>query len=147
MKPAQDSDFNWVRAERECSVGYEFAKLEAAVKTSVQEIKNHPPKTETKTIFEFKWESQKRFYVAKHANIGGNGVVFERDGGKIVVQDFNGNPMFCITLALNDEGECRYRINGEGEYLRWQVVKKALSNLFLMGESSFPHPRNPKPST
>lgn len=38
---------------------------------------------------------------------------------------------FVVTLTLNDSGECRYQINDEGEYLRWQVVRKALETLFF----------------
>ena len=34
---------------------------------------------------------------------------------------------------LNDVGKCRYNIDGnpENEYLRWQVVRRALEPLFF----------------
>ena len=38
-----------------------------------------------------------------------------------------------LTLALTDEGECRFRIDGEGDYLRWQVARKALEEIFFYG--------------
>ena len=36
-----------------------------------------------------------------------------------------------LTLTLNDEGECRFIIDGEGEFLRWQVARRALCRLFF----------------
>ena len=41
-------------------------------------------------------------------------------------------PLFHLTLTLNEEGEYRYQINREGEFLRWQVMKKALKNLLFL---------------
>ena len=37
-----------------------------------------------------------------------------------------------LTLTLNDEGLCRFKIDGEGEYLPWQVSRKALEHLFFL---------------
>ena len=36
-----------------------------------------------------------------------------------------------ITLTLNDDGDCRYRIDGKGEYLCWQVLCRMLEPLFF----------------
>ena len=53
----------------------------------------------------------------------------------ILVADGWNRPQRCmvITLTLNDEGQCRFVIDGEGEYLRWQVARRALYGLFFDG--------------
>ena len=43
-------------------------------------------------------------------------------------------PLFEVTLSLDDHGRCVYQIDGEGEYLRWQVLRKALNPLFFRSE-------------
>ena len=32
---------------------------------------------------------------------------------------------FKVTLTLNDDGECRYKIDHKGEYKCWQVLRRA----------------------
>ena len=60
----------------------------------------------------------------------GNNVVFTRkdDHIEVAVNDVtNDEPTkHKITLTLNNEGQCRYQVDGEGEYLRWQVLKSML---------------------
>ena len=62
-----------------------------------------------------------------------NGIVFELDGDRdlIKITNYKTDTTLTVTLTLNDEGECRYKINGEGEYLRWQVARKVLEPLFF----------------
>ena len=62
-----------------------------------------------------------------------NGIVFELDGDRdlIKITNYKTDTTLTVTLTLNDEGECRYKINGEGEYLRWQVVRRALEPMFF----------------
>ena len=44
--------------------------------------------------------------------------------------------MFRVTLSLSSQGQCRYQINSEGEYFRWEVARKALMNLFFTGRAA-----------
>ena len=57
---------------------------------------------------------------------------FKQNKDAIEVAHSSTGIMFAVTPTLNNDGECRYRINGEGEYLRWQVAQKALEK-FLFG--------------
>ena len=45
------------------------------------------------------------------------------------------NQSFDLTLTFNNEGLCRYQINGAGEFLRWQVSRKALKELLFVNPS------------
>ena len=36
-----------------------------------------------------------------------------------------------LTLTLNDDGERRYRIDGKGEFVRWQVLRRLLEPLLF----------------
>ena len=35
-----------------------------------------------------------------------------------------GNPERKLIVSLNQHGQCRFKVNGEGEFLRWQVAMK-----------------------
>ena len=55
----------------------------------------------------------------------------------ILVEDHAEHELFRASLTLNADGDCRYKMaKGEdgtydGEYLRWQVIQKALEPLFF----------------
>ncbi len=40
---------------------------------------------------------------------------------------------FHLTLTFTDKGECRLKVDGKGEYLRWQVSRKSLEEIFFYG--------------
>ena len=69
----------------------------------------------------------------------GHFVSFRNHGDSIEVQcadlvDGHGRTPYSLcllSLTLNEEAECRYRINGKGEHLRWQVMKHALKKLLF----------------
>ena len=56
---------------------------------------------------------------------------FRLEVGRIMVYD--ADVPYAITLTLNDEGECRFLIDGKGCYLRWQVLMRFLEPLFYPG--------------
>ena len=49
----------------------------------------------------------------------------------IIIVKKPGDRSYTVKLTLNHDGECRYKINGEGEYLRWQVARKVLEPMFF----------------
>ena len=58
------------------------------------------------------------------------GAVFTSKNGSIEVDA--AATKFTVSLTLNDDGECRYRIDdGPQEYLRWQVIRRALQPVFF----------------
>lgn len=58
------------------------------------------------------------------------GVKFSLGDKAITVTDTHGNTIFEATITLNDEGECRLKINGL-ERETWQVRRTALERLFF----------------
>ena len=49
---------------------------------------------------------------------------------KEIVVKYRDGVLFEASLTLNDEGECRFKINGE-ELESWQLRKRALESLFF----------------
>ena len=125
---AKDNDFNWVDALNNCSVAREFEALKQTVEANVEErlrqvgaVSNIAPS--------FQNRSEKEFVVIRHSPLRGG--AFRLQGNRIFVEDNEGNKQFELTLALNDDGECRFKVDGEGEFLRWQVARKALEDIFF----------------
>ena len=59
-------------------------------------------------------------------------VAFELRCDHIYVNGSGIKDNFKLTLTLNDKGECWYRVDGgEEEFLRWQIMKKALRDLLF----------------
>ena len=134
MSPKQD-DFNWVEERAECSLAVEFERLKAAVLSDVA-VRN---KLGDNVHCELKSrEKNGMFYVtASHNPKDSSAVYFMLNPRHIMVEDNVENEMFRATITLNAEGDCRYQMakgeagTYEGEYLRWQVIRKALETLFF----------------
>lgn len=135
MSP-RDPDFNWVQAFLKCSVENEFERLERSVKASVEERQKSLPSNETGRGFSFHRPSRVQFEVSRHPVGDAVGlkleVIFELRNDHILVTDNFRKETFTLTLTLGDDGECRFKIEGEkGKYLHWQVVRRALEPLFF----------------
>ncbi len=131
----EDHNFNWVKATEECSVACEFALLQSHVQASASE-RNKELEGQNAHL-EFKVVSEKEFRVLRHETGVQKGVYFVvEDKETIAVQDHCGDTMFRVALSLNSQGKYRYQINSEGEYLRWEVTRKALMNLFFTGRAA-----------
>ena len=125
----KDADFNWVKARRECSLFAEFVVLRNMVEKSVKERKCDFSQ-ESRVEFEFRRDGKYEFSAIRSA-YRPDAVTFSITEKEpyILVQD--SKKTFRLTVTLNDDGECRFKIDGEGEYLRWQVARKALEDLFM----------------
>ena len=119
MTTPKDHDFDWVSATKECSVAYHFAKLEATAKYA----------GDTKIE-----QEGKQFLVCQDDGYSGSGkaVRFFLKDDHILAEETREGTQCKITLTLNEDGECRYQIDGKGkEYLRWQVLRKTLKDLLF----------------
>ena len=131
----EDHNFNWVKATEECSVACEFALLQSDVQASASE-RNKNLEGQNAHL-EFTAVSEKEFCVLRHETGVQKGVCFVVEDKKtIAVQDHCRDTMFRVTLSLSSQGQCRYQINSEGEYFRWEVARKALMNLFFTGRAA-----------
>lgn len=135
---ADSPDFDWVTARVECSLPKEFERLRQIVKVgcSVRHASLRPSDAFT---LEFRDSDNDEFSVVRSSvgtvDASSYRVRFALEETGILVADGWNRPQRCmvLTLTLNDEGQCRFMIDGEGEYLRWQVARRALYGLFFDG--------------
>ena len=117
MSPKEEA-FDWVSARQECSLIPKFEVMR------VQAEKNAKA-----AGFDFESSAADLFCV--FTTDGSRVVSFERKPDRIQVNSPSGIAKGAITLTLNDDGDCRYRIDGKGEYLCWQVLCRMLEPLFF----------------
>ena len=133
MSP-RNQDFKWVTALRECTVEREFGLMKKDTQANRDEfVLGQPESLDSSFTFKEK-QAPPEFWVSRRGNQGTKDVSFRLNGKQISVFDIvpSGESLkMLITPFLNDEGECRYRIGGKGEFLRWQVLRKALKDLFF----------------
>ena len=131
----QDSDFDWITAREECSLFSEFTMLENNAKESTK-IRNGLSGGRPEFVFSnrlinhsFSVIRPRRYETEEQT------VVFHLENDHILVQSNNTEPQagepLKLTLTLNDDGECRYRVNGKGEFRRWHVLMRSLEHIFF----------------
>ncbi|MDE2654924.1 MAG: hypothetical protein OXI71_14055 [Gemmatimonadota bacterium] len=134
---SRSHDFDWVTALQECSVVVEFVYLRRLVEKGVtirrEAIEGQPGSLSYST-------DESGFSVSRYLDVGVPRTIrFMLGDDCIVVVDEVHDTSYCLTLTLNDEGECRYRMDGgTKEMLRWQVVRRLMEPLL------FPYERNGK---
>ena len=127
MSP-NDHNFDWVEARHNCSIRVEFEKLRRDVEKATEQQQKL---TRDDARFEF-YDKDSGFFVVQcfRGHEDETGAVFTRKNGSIEVDA--AATKFTVSLTLNDDGECRYRIDdGPQEYLRWQVIRRALQPIFF----------------
>ena len=132
-------DFDWVTARDQCSLPNEFERLKLLVEENVRTRKRCMKK---ESVFDFTFHNgdASEFSATRSPISGVHGstqtVSFSLRNDHILVTDRWKIPerRLCLTLTLTDDGECRFLIdNDEGEYLRWQIARRALCPLFFQG--------------
>ena len=130
------NDLDWVKALGACSSAQVFEQLRQQVSKDVDIRQSYcSPNSEHRFVFVSRtvgWFSalvETSFFGANNAVAA---VHFKLKNTSIQVDgtDFNQAPNFEATLTLNDEGECRAKINGQERTL-WQLRKMALETLFF----------------
>ena len=129
----ENDDFNWVKARHECSLCSEFERLWCNVESSTKERSAAIPKDSPTRISCH--SANGILQVSRHPTGDAVGkshcVLFRLEEDHISVTGATHQNPLRLTLTLNGEGECRFKINGKGEYRRWQVTRKALESLFF----------------
>jgi hypothetical protein len=123
----RDSGWSWVKAVGLCSVGKVFDELKLDLKRDVEERNGLLTAAEP-----YKFTSTPRngdVIVSLDGNNRHHSVTFSMHTQGITVRSDDGTT-FEASLTLNDEGECRYRVNGQ-ECEPWQMRKRALWKLFF----------------
>jgi hypothetical protein len=126
-------DFNWVLERSKCSLSVEFAMLQKEADENVK-CRNSLLGAQHRFGLECRPDGKRTFLVRRWdtTNIEDDVIAIftiQRDG--IVVDDGNRNHLFTLIVTLNDMGDCRFQIDGMGEFKRWQVLKRALEKVLF----------------
>jgi len=122
--------FDWVTERSSCSLPRVFTTLRVQVEADVQTRNGLRPGN---SPYEFcVKEDNGEFAVLLKAQQLQQSVVFSLADHAILVRDDKSNPMFEVTAAFSDRGECRLKVNGE-ERDFWQVRRMALEELMFRG--------------
>ena len=127
-----DHDFDWVKARQDCSTGIEFGCLHRLVEKNTEARQKGLAEQKIQTRLKFE-ANDHEFTVHRTSNGKSQYVSFALMKGCVTVKKSSPAENFELTLTLTDEGNCRFKIDGEGEYLRWQVARKALDEIFFHG--------------
>jgi hypothetical protein len=120
-------NLDWVSKRASCSIEKAFEELKGQVQTDVETRNSLRPQA-AHYGFAFK-SAGNSFSVSTESNAPSKSIVFVLSKHSISVKDGDGNLILESTVTLNDEGECKPKINGqEREY--WQLRRMALEKLF-----------------
>ena len=130
-------DFNWVQAKLDCSLSEEFLKLGVQAKNDVTCRKRSLERKDGYDLsFSETGEDKSELVVSRDPLEGVLGckaeVTFRLRNDHISVTPISNDPLI-LRIGLNDEGDCRYTINGKGQYQPWQVLKLALEQILFEG--------------
>ncbi len=124
------SKFDWVTERSSCSLPKVFTALRVQVEADVKTRNGLRPGN---SPYEFSVkEDSGEFAVLLKAQQLQQAVVFVLADHAILVRDDKSNPMFEVTAAFSDRGDCMLKVNGE-ERDFWQVRRMALEELMFRG--------------
>jgi hypothetical protein len=125
-------DFDWIKARLACSPQMIFKELEYGVGRDVDTIKAQRPERAEEFQVLPAADGKMQFSIIRHHPKGRSETVeFSLVGEKIAVKNpLTGAVSFTASLTLNNDGECRLKVNNE-ELEQWQVRRKALEDLLF----------------
>ena len=138
----KDHDFDWVSARLDCCEGREFVRLRDLVERDCARRHRALRDRRSKDVkFVAVKDGRETFYVDRvdfpesdpEIRRPRRSVRFELMDGRICVREHGdaGGRCMSLTVRLDDQGECRVAIDGDGEYLRWQVIRRAQHSLLF----------------
>jgi len=124
-----NEDFDWVGSRSGCSSDVAFERLKGEIEADVAARNAKRP---SHHAYGF---SSRSDIDCIAVNLDGNAVLkkvikFRKTAGGISVHDINDSQIFEASLILNNDGECRFLIDGK-ECRSWQLRYKALEGLFF----------------
>ena len=133
-KPTEHDEFNWVEARQHCSAAAQFKLLQQTVEENVTERNKQLGENAQVKLTVEKSDSGMEFSANQGSSSGLKNVTFGLKKYHIAVQyDYasDDDRNFTATPVLNNDLECRLKVEGEGECLRWQVAQKALKEILF----------------
>lgn len=136
----KDHNFNWVQALDEFSVNNQFDLMRKEVKELTKLRQAQLPDKSGQIQLAFLWFTNRKAFqveVLRDLMRGPETWIFELHIGMISFSRVGTvaapGEYVKITTTMNDDGECRFQIDGSGSYLRWQVLRHFLEPLFYPG--------------
>jgi hypothetical protein len=124
-------NFNWVQAHAACSIAQVFSELYLGAEEDVK-TRNLIPNTGGYPAPAFRVQSNSDgdfFAVFENGNNAAM-VKFQRGQGRIIITIQERQVV--VTLGLNNDGECKLKINGDAKELeQWQVRRMVLEGLLF----------------
>jgi hypothetical protein len=130
------SSFDWVKALSQCTLAEAFERLLQDVKVDVEGRNALLPERSFKFAVMAPAHNIFRVALVTTDLVGAPQkriVRFYLESDAIEVKDEKDDLIFRATLTLNDEGQCRFRVNDQ-ELDSWHVRKRALEDLFFRNE-------------
>jgi hypothetical protein len=128
------TQYNWVTERSKCSLREALLRLQRETEKDV-EVRNALRPEGVK--YQFSLAPNADAFVVSLSGFGmpSSSVCVRLEKGYIAVYDDARNEMFQARITLNDDGECRFLIDGN-ERAFWQFRRRALDRLFfsLLGE-------------
>lgn len=120
--------FDWITERSSCSLPKVFSTLRSQIE---QDVKTRNSLRPNYAPYEFSvGEDISEIAVRLKAKELEKSVIFSLADQAISVRDDQGDRMFEITLAFDDNGKCRLNVNG-AERDFWQVRRMALEDLMF----------------
>lgn len=133
MKPEKPSDFDWVTVRAGCSALNMFELLKAEATKNVEAIKAVTKLNGQEMPLKMFNNGSMFGVIRPYRRFEETGVRFALYQDEIRVESQGLKVSFTATLTLNDDGECRFLVDGQ-TLDRWQVLRRALEPLFFMPE-------------
>jgi hypothetical protein len=130
--------FDWVDARAACSIKAMFIRLHQGVQMDAEKattLQPLPPAGYPKKSFETTPLNGTGMIFSVFSNENKAPVQFTLKDDQIEIQTANG-PL-SVTVALDNQGKCKLRVNRREELEEWQVRKLVLEDLFF-GTASAP---------
>jgi hypothetical protein len=122
--------FDWVTQRSQCSLPKIFKTLREEIE---QDVKTRNGLRPANSPYEFSvTENGSDFSVVLKLNDARSSVAFSLTEHAILVHDDKEKMQFEVTMAFDDEGQCKLYVNEE-ERKMWQVRRMALDELMFRG--------------
>ena len=130
-----EHDFNWVTARQSCTLQTEFERMRMDCHEAIRQRNLQFEDFNTqhgRSMFGIDHVKERSVFIVLRNDDSVRETHFVLKNGEIVIVPKPEKKMV-VTLSLTENGECRYKIDGEGEYLRWQVIRRALEETLFGG--------------
>jgi hypothetical protein len=122
--------FDWVTKRSSCSIPKIFKELRSQVE---EDIKIRNTLRPNNSPYEFSVADQGTgFSVVLKTKDAEKSVLFSVSEQAILVTNGDGKQMFQVTVAFNENGECKLRVNEQDREM-WQVRRMALEEILFRG--------------